>query len=84
MPAKDDHEMFSQLADRIFGDDEDKKRDYVDWHMKNLGYRASVQWEDDESGGGGDNPFSSRRRETRRVPNRQRESRGGDWMYGNS
>lgn len=91
MSAKDDHSLLSEMAKRLFKDDDaDGQRDYVDWHMRRLGYNARTEWEDaTDTGGDSDNPFSSRRRQTRHVPGRQSGggnsdsgNSGGDWMYG--
>lgn len=75
MPAQDDYESLSSLAERL-GLDDKEKDSFVNSSMQRLGYKPRTSWEDgedeDESKGGGD--FFSGRRQQR---NQRDVNRGG-------
>ena len=84
MPAKDDHDLLSALAERL-GLDDGETENFVTSSMRRLGHRANIAWADAEESGdeeGGD--FFSKKRQQRRVgpPQRQERQSGGGWQYG--
>ena len=87
MPAKDDHDLLSALAERL-GLDDGETENFVTSSMRRLGHRAQIAWEDSapaEEEGGGD--FFSKKRQQRRVGSgRQQEEPQGNrgWQYGGS
>lgn len=87
-PASEMFEMLSEMASDLFGDEDSQEKDnYITEHMKRLGYRAKMTFEDsdDDNVGGSDfttSLFSGRRR--REVPPRGQSSGRGFGMGGYS
>jgi hypothetical protein len=84
MPAKDDHDLLHQLAERL-GLDDGETENFVTSSMRRLGHRAQIAWEDatpqDDEEGGGD--FFSKKRQQRKVGGSQEEPRrNAGWQYG--
>lgn len=91
MPANEDYESLSDLADRL-GLEDDEKESFIGSAMKRLGYIAKSLWEDapagDGNGNGGDFFSTKRREKTREVPSgRSRNPRAkasgseSGWQY---
>lgn len=87
MPAQEDHERFSGIADEL-GLEDDDRESFITSAMKRLGYKPRMAWDEREDDGGkgkDDGDFFTRRqkRETRQVrPERKERSSGSDWQYG--
>lgn len=86
MAAKDDFDLFGQVAEML-GLDEEETENFVTSAMRRRGHKPRIDWADNDDGGedkGGD--FFTRKRETRRVGGRQQPRResgsGGGWQYG--
>jgi len=85
MAAKDDFDLFNQVAEML-GLEPDETENFVTSAMRRRGHKPKIQWDDDQengSSGGGD--FFSRRRETRQVGNQRKQrptgTGGGGWQY---
>lgn len=64
MPAQEDYQRFSELADELEMDDENKEK-WVNQAMKRKGYKPVTSWTDPEpenNGGGGDEDLFGPRR----------------------
>lgn len=80
MPAEDDFNMFSELAERMGLEDEEREN-YITQHMKRLGYKMRTAWDEPESGDGNKNElgfFKEKTRERRTIEPRQRRASGGN------
>ena len=92
MPKRTASEMFEtlkEMAEDLFGDDDQQKETYVTEHMKRMGYRMRVIFEDndDDDSGKGDSftssIFGGGKRERRTVEPRRPSSGGfGMSQYG--
>lgn len=83
MPAKDDHDILRQLAERL-GLDEGESENFVTSSMRRLGHKPQINWADreEEKEDGGD--FFSKKREKRQVGNRPPsagDQPSGGWQY---
>lgn len=87
-PASEMFEALREMADDLFGDDEQEKETYITEHMKKLGYKMRVVFEDaDDDDSRNDGSFTSsifgsggQRRERRDVGRerpRDRRASGG-------
>jgi hypothetical protein len=86
MAAKDDFDLFGQVAEML-GLDEEETENFVTSAMRRRGHKPLIQWGDSDEGDGekgGD--FFTRKRETRQVGRRREQGRqaggGGGWQYG--
>lgn len=84
MPAEDDFERFSGLAEEL-GFEGDDHSNWVNKAMERKGYKAVMNWADPEpeegKSGSSDMFGSGRKRETRQVGNRPSQRRN-DSQYG--
>jgi hypothetical protein len=87
MAAKDDWDLFGQVAEML-GLDEEESENFVTSAMRRRGHKPKIQWDDNEEGGEKSGDFFTKKRESRQVGGRQqrgsgreRES-GGGWQYG--
>jgi hypothetical protein len=84
MGAKDDHDLFTNVAEMLGLEDEEADS-FISSAMKRRGHKAVTQWADsegDSGNGGGD--FFSQRRQTRNVGGKQGKGNGSDWQYRNT
>lgn len=87
MPAEEDFQRFSELAEEI-GLDEKDRDEFIGFFMTRKGYRAIPTWTDGEPEGDGGGSFFNKqqqRRETRQIPRGQQgggRSGGSNWQYG--
>jgi hypothetical protein len=86
MAAKEDKDLFDQVAEML-GLDDDERESFVTSAMRRRGHKPRIDWDDNDQGGqGGGGDFFSRRREQRPVggqrQQQQRRASGGGWQYG--
>ena len=85
MAAKDDYDLFQQVAEML-GLEAEESENFITSAMRRRGHKPKIQWDDDEeSGGDGGGDFFSKRRQTRQVRpggnDRRRAASGGGWQY---
>lgn len=89
MGAKDDFDLFGNVAEMLGLDDEEREN-FVTSAMRRRGHKPRIDWDDNPESGsssGGGDFFSGRRREQRQVGNKNRGSQGGNqgggsgWQY---
>jgi hypothetical protein len=80
--AKEDHDLFSQVAEML-GLDEEEGGNFINSAMQRRGHKAVTSWQDGEGeGGGGGDFFSARKnREQRKVGGQQQSGGGKGWQY---
>lgn len=86
MAAKDDFDLFGQVAEML-GLDEEETENFVTSAMRRRGHKPLIQWGDSDDGDDKSGDFFTRKRETRRVGNRpanrgRETGSGGGWQYG--
>jgi hypothetical protein len=87
MAAKDDFDLFGQVAEML-GLDEEESENFVTSAMRRRGHKPKIHWDDTEEGEEKGGDFFTKKRQTRQVGGRQQRGSGRDqgnssgWQYG--
>jgi hypothetical protein len=85
MAAKDDFDLFNQVAEML-GLEAEETENFVTSAMRRRGHKPKIQWDDNEDGGEKGGDFFTKKRERREVRGGQQrrtgtDNRGGGWQY---
>jgi hypothetical protein len=85
MAAKDDFDLFTQVAEML-GLEAEESENFITSAMRRRGHKPLIQWGDNEEAQEKSGDFFSRKREQRSVgPQRGQQRKtgsGGGWQYG--
>lgn len=80
-PASEMFEYLKDMAEEMFGEDDTEKENYISQHMKQLGYKMRITWDDADDDGGQRDSFTSSifggNRQRRDISSQKRASGGG-------